>query len=156
MTTTAGGLSGNDALLPLNGYVSDNPSVTDGAPLPLVYSNIGYGDVQQFTNTTILNSITATFTTSAAQSLVGTTVTTVATLYLGISPTSLMPTALSCTLSPALTGIVAGGTLETCSASAVGVSVAAGDYGVIVLNSTAAGISLINTVSGLASVSIAP
>lgn len=157
MTTIAGGLSGTVALLPLNGYVPDNP-ITTATPLPLqLIGNVGYGDVQQFPSTTTLNNMFATFTTSQAYSLVGTSVTTTATLYTGPSPTQLSPTPVACTLAPSLTGIVASGTTENCSVSfPSGTVVTAGEYGVIVLSSTATGVSLIDTISGMASVSIAP
>ena len=100
-----------------------------------------------------ISSLSAFFSTSVAQSLVGTTETITAQVWSSPTPNNTftaIPGAV-CTLAPALTGIVAIGSVSSCVTTGLAIPVTAQTRLVVVFSATAAGLSLIDTASGYAS-----
>ncbi len=64
-------------------------------------------------------------------------------------------TGAGCTMAPALTGIIAIGTLSSCITTGLSIPVTGQTSGVLVVSATAAGLSLVNTFTGYASASLA-
>ncbi len=105
----------------------------------------------------IITSIAAYFSTASALSLVGTTVTITAQLYQSATPDntfSPVPGAVV-TLAPALTGVVAIGTISNGIVTGLSIPVTAQTRLLMVYSITANGMTLINTVSGYASGGVA-
>ena len=102
-----------------------------------------------------ITSISAFFSTTAALSLVGSTVTITAQLYASSAPNnSFTAVGPAVALSPALTGVLAIGTISTGSATGLTVAVTANTRLMLVFTATASGLSLVNTVAGYASAGI--
>ena len=153
MTTIAGGLRGTVTTLPLSG-VGDVTGV-DGTGSTIDTTSID--DVGQlFPTATTITGISAYLSLTQAQSLVGTTVTIQAQLYISTTPDNTftpVPGAVV-TLAPALTGALAIGTISTGQVTGLSIPIIAGTRGMIVVSATAAGVALINIISGHASVSL--
>ncbi len=158
LTTIAGGLAGNVAVLPLSGYVktayatplssgSIDLTPTAGSDTTPPYTLLADGT---------FTAIRGTLHLEQALSLVGTTVTVTAQVYSSPSATAtLFPVpGTACTFAPALTGIVAVGTSAQCSLTGLSIPYTAGSTAVLVVTATAAGVSLINTVPITVSVSV--
>ena len=93
---------------------------------------------------------------SAAQSLVGTTVTVTAQLYESNTPDDTftpVPGAIV-TLAPALTGVLAVGTISNGTTTGLSIPVTNQTRMMVVFSATAAGITLINTIPGYANAGI--
>ncbi len=103
-----------------------------------------------------ITSVSASFSTSVALSLVGTTVTVQVQLY-EATPTSNVfheiPGAET-TLAPPLTGVDAIGTTMSGITTGLAIPVTAGSKLIEVASATATGVTLINTVSGAVSVGV--
>jgi hypothetical protein len=152
MTTIAGGLPGEGVVLSLGGSVDTATQTSFSGSTP----NTFLGQMQIFPSAVTLSSMSAKFVLGVAQVLVGTTVTLTAQLY-KVPNGSTSATAVSgfnCQLSPSLTGVVAVDTLASCTASGLNASFSAGDSAFIVVYGNAAGISLLNTISGSLSVGV--
>ena len=154
VTTIAGGLTGLGALLPLSGTGSQqSATVLSGELDTTTTGNV----VQVFPRGGTVTSISARFSTTAVLELVGSTGTLTAQLYTsssGDNNLTPVPGAI-CTMDPALTGIIAMGTLSSCTTTGLSIPVTDQTSGVLVVSATAAGLSLVNTFTGYASASLA-
>jgi BclB C-terminal domain-containing protein len=155
LTTMAGGLTGQVAVLPLDGDQAGTGSL-QGSVLD---QTGGSGEVipaQTFPTDETIQSMTLFSSTTAALSLVGTTVTVTAQLYTSPTPDNTftpVPGALVIA-SPPLTGVDAIGTISNGITTGLSIPVTAGTRGVIVVSATAAGLTLVNAVPMYASASI--
>lgn len=155
MTTIAGGLAGTTSLVGFGNSVAGVTLV--GTTIDLTGAagtllNFAFSAPRSGT----ITSMSAFFSTTAALSLVGTTVTITAQLY--TSPTnnnifSPIPGA-TVTLSPAITGILALGSISTGQTTGLNIAVTGGQRLLLVFSATAAGLSLINTIAGYASAGV--
>lgn len=152
LTTIAGGLAGIPAFVG-NGSSAPGSSVL-GATIDLtggpgIDLNYAYSVPRDGT----ITSMAGYFSTTAALSLVGTTVTLTAQLYISSTPDNVftpVPGAIV-TLAPALTGVASIGTVSSGLTTGLSIPVTSGSRILIVYSATAAGVSLINTVAGYAS-----
>jgi BclB C-terminal domain-containing protein len=155
LTTMAGGLTGQVAVLPLDGDQAGMGSL-QGSVLD---QTGGPGEVvpaQTFPTDETIQSITLFTSTTSALSLVGTTVTVTAQLYTSTTPDNTftpVPGALVIA-APPLTGVDAIGTISNGITTGLSIPVTVGTRGVIVVSATAAGIGLVNAVPMYASASI--
>jgi BclB C-terminal domain-containing protein len=155
LTTIAGGLAGQVAVLPLDGDQAGTAQLTG----PMLDQTGGPGQIvpaQTFPTDETIQSITLFTSTTSALSLVGTTVTVTAQLYTSSTPDNTftpVPGAIV-TAAPALTGVDAIGTISNGIATGLSIPVTVGTRGVIVVSATAAGIGLVNTVPIYAGASI--
>jgi hypothetical protein len=147
-TTIAGGLVGTGPVFPISGtaLVAVPNATLTLASLDLGSSSTLLSVAQTFPKTITLTKINGTFDTTAALSLIGSSVTLTATVYTGVSGSNVLtPPVGTLTCSPpAYTGILAIGDVRTCTGSG-SVTVNAGGRAVIVVSATASGVSLINT-----------
>ncbi|WP_051624296.1 exosporium glycoprotein BclB-related protein [Clostridium akagii] len=155
LTTIVGGLVG------LPGFVGFGSSAQGIAVLGATIDLTGAGG-------TLLNfafsvprdgtitSIAAYFSTTAALSLVGTTITVNAQLYSSTTPNNtFVPIAGTLvTLSPSITGIVAIGAISNGILTGLSIPVSAQTRLLMVFSTTATGLALINTVAGYASAGV--
>ncbi|CZS07509.1 hypothetical protein CDFC105_72499 [Clostridioides difficile] len=103
-----------------------------------------------------ITSISAFFSTTAALSIVGSTVTITATLYQSTAPNNsftAVPGA-TVTLAPPLTGILSIGSISSGITTGLNIAVTAETRFLLVFTATASGLSLVNTVAGYASAGI--
>lgn len=100
-----------------------------------------------------ITSLTAYFSTTAALSLVGSTITLTAQLFSSTTPDNTFTpvTGATVTLAPALTGVLALGTISFGTTSGLSIPVTAGTRLLLVFEATATGLTLVNTVAGYAS-----
>jgi BclB C-terminal domain-containing protein len=155
ITTIAGGLAGIPGFV---GFGNSAPGTSDlgdtidltGSPGTLL--NFAFSVPRAGT----ISAVAAFFSTTAALTLVGSTITITARLYSSTTPnnTFSLIDGATVTLAPALTGIVAIGTISNGIATGLSISVSAQDRLLVVFSATAAGLSLINTVEGYASAGI--
>jgi BclB C-terminal domain-containing protein len=151
----AGGLTGQVAVLPLDGDQAGTGSL-QGSVLD---QTGGPGEVvpaQTFPTDETIQSITLFTSTTSALALVGTTVTVTAQLYTSTTPDNMftpVPGALVIA-APPLTGVDAIGTISNGITTGLSIPVTVGTRGVIVVSATAAGIGLVNAVPMYASASI--
>lgn len=103
-----------------------------------------------------INAIYASFSNVLALTLVGTTVTVTAQLYSSpVGSTVFSPLAgTAVNLAPALTGIVAVGSVSTGSATGLAVPVPAGTRLLLAYTITATGLDLVQAVTGFASAGV--
>jgi BclB C-terminal domain-containing protein len=153
LTTLPGGVPGLSAALPLSG--DDSGPIPAGGPSIDLTTAVS-GAAQLFPRAGTVTSISARFSTTVALTEIGTTVTISAQLHTGPGTGNILNAVapVNCTLSPQLTGIVAIGTVVTCSATGLAVPIPAGTLGLVVFSATATGLSLVNTVSGYAQASL--
>ena len=155
LTTVLGGTLNTSTVLPLSGSAVATGVTLSGGPLDTTAS-VG-GLAQVLPRATTVTSFAASFSTTVGVALVGSTVQLKAQLYTGDATGNTL-TAVSgatCTLSPALTGLVTTGTTSTCQATGLSISVPAGKKAVVVITPTvAAGIDVATTLQGNASVSV--
>lgn len=156
MTSIAGGLVGTTSLV---GFGSSATGVSlAGGNIDLTgaaRTNLNYAFSVPRSGT--ITSMSAYFSSTVALALVGSTVTITAQLYSSTTPNntfSPVPGAVV-TLSPAITGIVATGTISSGTTTGLSIPVTAGTRYLLVYSITSAGLSLINTVSGYASGGVA-
>jgi BclB C-terminal domain-containing protein len=155
LTTIAGGLAGTPAFLGFGNSVNDSTSLgetidltgTDETLLNFAFSMPRDGTITSFS---------AYFSTTTALSLVGTTVTITAQLYSSTTPDNTFSPieGTAITLAPALTGVIAIGTISNGILTGLSIPVTAQTRVLVVFSISAAGISLINTVDGYASAGV--
>jgi BclB C-terminal domain-containing protein len=154
-TTIAGGLTGQVAVLPLDGDQAGTAQLT-GSVLDQTGGPGQTVPAQTFPTDETIQSITLFTSTTSALSLVGTTVTVSAQLYTSATPDNTftpVPGALVIA-APSLTGVDAIGTISNGMTTGLSIPVTAGTRGVIVISVTAAGLSLVNAVPMYAGASI--
>ncbi len=149
VTTISGGLSGTDVLLGFGastGGVSASGGAIDltgasGTQINLAFSMPRDG---------VITSVSVYFSSISALSLVGTTVTLNGSLYESTTPdNTFVPVAgATVTLAPALTGILATGTISNGVVTGLNIPVTAQTRLLFVGSATASGNSLIDTVTG--------
>lgn len=156
LTTIAGGLAGTPAFI---GFGNSAPGLTAlGSSIDITnaagtLTNFAF----QIPRAGIITSFSAFFSTTAALTLTGTTITVNAQIYQSAAPNNIF-TPVSGTLislAPSLNGILAVGTLLTGSLSGLSISLTAQTRLMLVYSLTATGLSLINTVAGYASAGLA-
>jgi BclB C-terminal domain-containing protein len=153
LTTIAGGLPGNLSEIPAEGIGVTNGVTASGSSIDVTDTD-NQAEIMPRDGT--ITSVSAYFSTSAAQSLVGTTVTLTAQLYESSTPDDTftpVPGAIV-TLAPAFTGVLAIGTISNGTTTGLSVPVTNQTRMMVVFSASAAGISLINTVSGYANAGI--
>ena len=104
-----------------------------------------------------ITSIAAYFSTTAALSLVGSTITITASLYSSATPDNTMTLVpgSTVTLAPALTGVISVGDISSGVLTGLNIAVTAGTRLMMVFTATATGLTLVNTVAGYASGGVA-
>ena len=152
LTTIVGGLAGIPAFV---GFGSSAPGLTVlGSTINITnasgtLSNFAF----QVPRAGIITSFSAFFSTTAALSLIGSTVTVNAQIYQSATPDNVFSpiagTLIS--LAPSLTGVIAIGTLLNGVLTGLNIPVAAQTRLMLVFSATASGLTLVNTVAGYAS-----
>ena len=152
LTTIVGGLAGIPAFV---GFGSSAPGLTVlGSTNNITnasgtLSNFAF----QVPRAGIITSFSAFFSTTAALSLIGSTVTVNAQIYQSATPDNIFSpiagTLIS--LAPSLTGVIAIGTLLNGVLTGLNIPVAAQTRLMLVFSATASGLTLVNTVAGYAS-----
>ena len=148
LTTIAGGLVGTTGLVSFGSNLS-GVSIVGGTIDLTSLTDYAFSVPRNGT----ITSLAAFFSTTAALSLVGSTITITAQLYESTTPSNTftpMAGAVA-TLAPALTGILAIGTISSGLTSDLSIPVTAGTRLLLVFSATAAGLSLANTVAGYVS-----
>ena len=151
LTTTLAGDSGTGAWLPLFGAASISTPAPLGPDTDLT-SDPGGAMAQLFPREGTITNMTARFSTTLSQALIGSTVIVSAAVYIGPGLTNVVSLAGRCILGP-LTGVVTIGTVTTCSIP-LNIPVTAGELGVIRFDATATGIGVIDTLVGNAAMSL--
>ncbi|MDV5740714.1 collagen-like exosporium glycoprotein BclA3, partial [Clostridioides difficile] len=156
LTTIAGGLVGTPGFV---GFGSSAPGLSIvGGVIDLTnaagtLTNFAFSMPRDGT----ITSISAYFSTTAALSLVGSTITITATLYQSTAPNNsftAVPGA-TVTLAPPLTGILSVGSISSGIVTGLNIAATAQTRFLLVFTATASGLSLVNTVAGYASAGIA-
>jgi BclB C-terminal domain-containing protein len=153
MTTIAGGLVGTTSLL---GFGSSATGITlVGGVIDLTGTLVGplINFAFSVPRDGTITSIAAYFSNTVALALVGTTVTITAQLFSSATPDNTftaVPGALV-TLAPALTGIVSLGDTSNGITTGLAIPVTAETRLLLVFSATAAGVTLVNAVTGYAS-----
>ncbi|RNL64376.1 hypothetical protein EFK50_07575 [Nocardioides marmoriginsengisoli] len=152
-TTVLGGLAGTGAALPLSGAFVENGVTLTGGTI----DSTSLGVPQVFPRDGTVTAVTGRAVLSNALSLIGTTVTLQAQLYTSSSGgTTMTPVpGTQCILTPALTGVLTIGTVLDCSVTGLSIPVTQGTNAMMVVTATAAGISLVNTVTARLATSVA-
>jgi collagen type I alpha len=153
LTTVSGGLSGNVSEIPAEGIGVTNGVTESGSTIDVTDTD-NQAEIMPRDGT--ITSVSAYFSTSAAQSLVGTTVTVTAQLFESNTPDDTftpVPGAIV-TLAPAFTGVLAVGTIANGTTTGLSIPVTNQTRMMVVFSATAAGVTLINTVSGYADAGI--
>ena len=152
LTTIAGGLAGLPAFV---GFGSSAQGLTVlGSSINITnaagtLSNFAF----QVPRAGTITSFSAFFSTTAALSLVGSTVAVNAQIYQSTTPNNVfspIPGTLI-NLTPSLTGIISIGTLLNGSLTGLNIPVTAGTRLMLVFSASASGLTLVNTVVGYAS-----
>ncbi|MCE0685716.1 spore surface glycoprotein BclB, partial [Clostridioides difficile] len=155
LTTIAGGLVGTPGFV---GFGSSAPGVSIvGGVIDLTnaagtLTNFAFSMPRAGT----ITSISAYFSTTAALSIVGSTITITATLYQSTAPNNsftAVPGA-TVTLAPPLTGILSVGSISSGIVTGLNIAATAETRFLLVFTATASGLSLVNTVEGYASAGI--
>ncbi len=155
LTTIAAGLAGIPAFI---GFGSSAPGLTVlGSSIDLTnpsgtLSNFAFSMPRAGT----ITSLSAYFSTTAALSLVGSSITVTAQLYVSNTPDNVftpIPGAIV-NLSPALSGIISIGTISNGITTGLSIPVTAQSRLLMVYSARATGLSLVNTVVGYASAGI--
>jgi BclB C-terminal domain-containing protein len=157
MTTILGGLQGTVSLVGF-GSVATGVSAFGGGTIDLTGSNQG-----PLLNTAFvtprngtLTSMGCSFSNTIALALVGSTVTVTGQLYAAVEGSNMftaVPGAVV-TLAPALTGIVGLGNTASGITTGLNIPMLAGSRYIMVFGATAAGLNLLNTITGYTSASI--
>jgi len=156
MTTVLGGLTGTSAAL---GFGNSASGITGaGGMIDLTGAggtnlNMAFSVPRDGT----ITSLSAFFSTTLAQSLVGSTVTVTAQLYQSTTPDNTftpVPGAVV-TLAPAFTGVLAIGAIANGRTTGLSIPVTAGSRLLLVYSATATGLTLVNTLQGYASAGLA-
>lgn len=149
VTTILGGLPGTGSLIGFgnsaatSGIISANIDLTGG---PGVLQNFAFSVPRSGT----ITSISAYFSNITAMSLIGTTVTLTGQLYASTAPNnSFSPVAgTQVTLAPAMTGVVAIGTISNGITTGLSIPVTPQTRLLYVVSASATGLTLVNTVQG--------
>lgn len=155
LTTLIGGLTGTTSLVGFGNSVSGVSLV--GSNLDLTGAT---GTLLNFAFTAprsgSITSMSAFFSTTAALSLVGTTITIQAQLYKALSASNTFTpvSGAAVNLAPGLTGVLARGTTSSGQTTGLNIPVAAGDRYLLVFSATASGLTLVNTIEGYASAGV--
>jgi BclB C-terminal domain-containing protein len=153
LTTIVGGLVGTTSLI---GFGSSATGISlVGGAIDLTGSVVGPLINFAFSapRDGVITSIAAYFSTTAALSLVGSTVTITAQLFSSPTPDNAftaVPGAVV-TLAPPLTGIIALGSISNGITTGLAIPVTAQTRLLLVFSATATGLTLVNTVVGYAS-----
>ncbi|KAA8745999.1 exosporium glycoprotein BclB-related protein [Paenibacillus sp. UASWS1643] len=153
LTTVAGGLVGTTSLI---GFGSSATGISIiGGTLDLTGTLVGPLINFAFSapRDGVITSIAAYFSTTAALTLVGSTVTITAQLFSSPAPNNAftaVPGALV-TLAPPLTGLIALGSISNGITTGLAIPVTAETRLLLVFSATATGLTLLNTVVGYAS-----
>ena len=156
MTTIAGGLAGIPSLI---GFGSNAPSVSVlGTTIDLTnaagtLTNFAFSVPRDGT----ITALSAFFSTTAALSLTGSTITIRAQLYQSTTPNNIFSPIAGAvvTLAPALTGVISIGSLSNGLTSGLSIPVTARTRLLLVFSTTASGVALVNTIVGYASAGLA-
>lgn len=152
LTTIAGGLAGLPAFVGFGSNVQgltvlgSTINITNAAG---TLSNFAF----QVPRDGIITSFSAFFSTTAALSLVGSTVTVNAQIYQSSTPNNVfspIPGTLI-SLAPSLSGIISIGTLLNGALTGLNIPITAQTRLMLVFSATASGLALVNTVAGYAS-----
>ncbi|WP_275662663.1 hypothetical protein [Delftia acidovorans] len=148
LTTILGGLPGNVAVLPMNGYVPAAAMQSlIGGNLDLTAQQAADGVPQSFPADGVITGLTAQIQNTSALSLVGTTISLQAQLYTSVNNVFAAVPGAVCTMTPGYTGIITIGTISSCIVTGLSIPVAAGTRGVFVISANAIGLTLVNTVN---------
>ena len=148
-TTLAGGLPGTGVLVGFgNGIdgVNVGSGIVDLTGSPSTTLNFAFSMPRDGT----ITSISAYFSTTVSQALVGTTITLTGQLYESTTPNNTftpIPGAMV-TLAPAMTGVVASGTISNGITTGLSIPVTAQTRLLFVGSASAAGLSLIDSMPG--------
>ncbi|MCY7502964.1 exosporium glycoprotein BclB-related protein, partial [Bacillus pumilus] len=150
LTTIAGGLVGTSSLVGFGNSatgVSIVGGIIDltgaaGTLLNMAFSVPRAGTITSFAGY---------FSTTAALSLIGTSITVTASLFASPTPNNSFTQVASVTLAPALTGVLTLGAIANGIATGLNVPVTPQTRLLVVFSATATGLSLLNTVAGYAS-----
>ncbi|MEO7935040.1 MAG: exosporium glycoprotein BclB-related protein [Dokdonella sp.] len=148
VTTIVGGLSGQRALI---GFGNWGSATSTGGIIDLTGgagTNINFAFSVPRNGT--ITSISAFFSNTTALALIGTTVTLNGQLYASATPDntfSPLP-GTTVTLAPALTGIIANGSVSNGSVTGLSIPVTTGTRLLFVGSATAAGLTLVNSPNG--------
>jgi BclB C-terminal domain-containing protein len=146
MTTIAGGLNGTVSELPAEGTGVTNGVTLSGSTIDTT-NTANQAEIMPRDGT--ITSLSAYASTTNAMSLVGTTVTLSAQLYESSTPDDTftpIPGAIV-TLAPAFTGVLAIGTITNGTTTGLSIPVTDQTRLMVVFSATAAGISLVQTIS---------
>lgn len=156
MTTILGGLTGTSAALGFGNSASGIQNI--GGAIDLTgASGMNLNMAFSVPRDGTITSLSGFFSTTLAQSLIGSTVTVTAQLYQSTTPDNLfypVPGAVV-TLAPALTGVLAMGTISSGEVTGLSIPVTRGTRLLLVYSATATGLSLVNTLQGYASAGVA-
>ena len=152
LTTVAGGLVGTPAFV---GFGSSAPGLTiSGGTINLTnpagtLTNFAFSMPRDG----IITSLSAFFSTTAALSLVGSTIQITAQLYRSVTPDNVFTAVpgAAVSLTPALTGVISAGTLSSGVTDGLNIPVTPETRLMLVFTATASGLTLVNTVAGYAS-----
>ena len=156
MTTIIGGLTGTSAVL---GFGNSASGISNSGGFIDLTGGAGVNLNMAFSvpRDGVITSLSAFFSTTVAQSLIGSTVSVTAQVYMADKNSNTftpVPGAMA-TLAPTFTGILAIGSPASGTTTGLSIPVPAGSRLLLVFSATATGISLINTVSGYASAGLA-
>ncbi|WP_454723544.1 hypothetical protein [Delftia acidovorans] len=148
LTTIVGGLSGNVAVLPMNGYVPAAAMQSlIGGNLDLTAQQAADGVPQSFPADGVINGLSAQIQNTSALSLIGTTISVQAQLYTSVDNVFRPVPGAVCTMAPVYTGLLAIGAISSCIVTGLSIPVTAGTRGVFVISANAAGLTLVNTLN---------
>ena len=141
-TTIAGGLVGTVAVLPLSGSASDSSVSVVAGTIDLTGITTG----QPLARDGTITAVTGFASLTVPLALVGTTVTQTVSVWQSTTPDNVYTQipGTEVTLAPALTGVVAIGTISSGILTGLSIPVTAGTNLIVVYSTTAAGVSLIN------------
>lgn len=156
LTTIAGGLVGTPGFI---GFGSSAPGVSiAGGIIDLTnaagtLTNFAFSMPRAGT----ITSMSAFFSTTAALSLVGSTITITAQLYSSSTPNNSFTAVAGAevTLAPALTGVISVGQISSGTVTGLSIPVTNQTRLLLVFTATASGLALVNTVAGYASAGLA-
>jgi len=148
LTTNVGGLPGNVAVLPMNGYVPAAAMQSlSGGNLDLTAQQAADGVPQSFPVDGVINGLSAQIQSTSALSLIGTSISVQAQLYTSVNNVFAPVPGAVCTMAPSYAGILTIGTISSCIVAGLSIPVTAGTRGVFVISANATGLTLINTVN---------
>ncbi|WP_353179745.1 hypothetical protein [Delftia acidovorans] len=148
LTTIVGGLPGNVAILPMNGYVPAAAMQSlIGGNLDLTAQQAADGVPQSFPADGVITGLSAQIQNTNALSLIGSTISVQAQLYTSVDNVFRPVPGAVCTMAPVYTGLLAIGAISSCVVTGLSIPVAAGARGVFVISANAVGLTLVNTLN---------